>query len=163
MRKLPVVLELSAKVCAVLGGALLTLVTLLTCASVIGRNLLDVTMVGDFELTGVASGLAVALFMPWCQSRRGNILVDFFTSRASAKTNAKLDRLGALAVCALMGALAWRTALGGLNAWDNHSGSMLLGFPDWVVYFGMVPPLLLTALIALWQCLAPPAYTQAGA
>ncbi|QDL54089.1 TRAP transporter small permease [Rhodoferax aquaticus] len=162
MRKLPAVLELLAKVCAVLGGALLTVVTLLTCASVLGRNLLDVTVVGDFELTGVASGLAVALFMPWCQSKRGHILVDFFTSRASAQTNAKLDRLGALAVCALMAMLAWRTSLGGLNAWDNHSGSMLLGFPDWVVYFGMVPPLLLTALIALRQSIAPNTYAQAS-
>jgi hypothetical protein len=56
-----------------------------------------------------------------------------------------------LLLAAMMAVLAWRTGMGGLNAWDNHSSSMLLGFPDWVVYWGMVPPLLLTALIALWQ------------
>lgn len=138
-----------------LAGGLLTLITLMTCASVLGRNLLDATLVGDFELTGVATGLALALFLPWCQLRRGNIIVDFFTSSASPRTTAVLDGLGALLLAAVMLLLAWRTLLGGLNAWDNHSGSMLLGFPDWVVYWGMVPPLLLTALIALWQTFTP--------
>jgi hypothetical protein len=56
-----------------------------------------------------------------------------------------------LLLAAMLLLLAWRTGLGGLNAWNNHSSSMLLGFPDWVVYWGMVLPLLLTALIALWQ------------
>jgi TRAP-type C4-dicarboxylate transport system permease small subunit len=145
------VLDVLARACAVLAGCLLTLITLMTCASVLGRNFLGATLAGDFELTGVATGLAVALFMPWCQLRRGNILVDFFTAKASARTITRLDRLGALLLAAFMALLAWRTALGGANAWDNQSSSMLLGFPDWVVYTGMVPPLLLTAVIALYQ------------
>lgn len=144
-------LDTLAHLSAVLAGCLLTLITLMTCASIIGRNFLGATLAGDFELTGVATGLAIALFMPWCQLRRGNILVDFFTARASQRTQARLDRAGALLLAAMMVLLAWRTGLGGINAWDNHSSSMLLGFPDWVVYGGMVPPLLLTALIALWQ------------
>jgi hypothetical protein len=28
---------------------------------------------------------------------------------------------------------------------------MMLGFPEWIVYAGMVPPLVLTAVIALAQ------------
>jgi hypothetical protein len=50
-----------------------------------------------------------------------------------------------------MALLAWRTALGGVNAWETQAGSMLLGFPDWVVFAGIVPPLALTGVIALWQ------------
>lgn len=144
-------LEPLARLCAVLAGALLTLITLLTCASVLGRNLLGATLVGDFELTGVATGLAIALFLPWCQLRRGHILVDFFTARASQRTTTRLDRLGALLMAATLLLLAWRTSLGAINAWNNQSGSMLMGFPDWIVYAGMVPPFTLAALIALWQ------------
>jgi TRAP-type C4-dicarboxylate transport system permease small subunit len=144
-------LEIPARWCAILAGSLLTAITLMTCASVLGRNLFGATLAGDFELTGVAAGLAIALFLPWCQLQRGNIVVNFFSAHASRRTQTQLDRLGALLLAGVMALLAWRTALGGLNAWDNHSGSMLLGFPDWVVYCGMVPPLLLTALIALWQ------------
>jgi TRAP-type C4-dicarboxylate transport system permease small subunit len=145
------VLEKLAKLCAILAGLLLTTVTLMTCASLVGRNTVGVTLVGDFELTGVAAGAAIALFLPWCQMRRGNIIVDFFTARASERTNARLDRFGALLLAGVMGLLAWRTVLGGLNAWSTQSGTMMLGFPEWIVYTAMVPPLVLTTVIGLAQ------------
>jgi len=144
-------LDQLAKLCAILAGMLLTAITLMTCASLVGRNTTGTTLVGDFELTGVAAGAAIALFLPWCQLRRGNIIVDFFTARASARTNQALDRLGALLLAAVMLLLAWRTTVGGLNAWTTQSGTMMLGFPEWVVYACMVPPLVLTAVIALVQ------------
>ena len=142
---------LLARGCAVLAGVLLTVITLMTCVSLIGRNTTGWTIVGDFELSGSAAGAAIALFMPWCQLRRGNIIVDFFTARASERTQARLDRLGALLLALCMGLLAWRTGIGGLAAWRNGSGSMMLGFPEWIVYVFMVPPLVLTALIGLAQ------------
>jgi len=43
-------LESLAKLCAILAGVLLTVVTLMTCGSLIGRNLVGSTIVGDFEL-----------------------------------------------------------------------------------------------------------------
>jgi len=144
-------LETLAKFCAVLAGVLLTVITLMTCASLIGRNTTGATLVGDFELTGVAAGAAIALFMPWCQFRRGNIIVDFFTTRASARTRDALDRFGALLFALCLGLLAWRTSLGGLNAWNTNSGTMMLGFPEWIVYVAMVPPLVLAAVIGLAQ------------
>jgi len=144
-------LDLLARACAVLAGVLLTLITLMTCASLLGRNTIGTTLVGDFELTGVATGAAIALFMPWCQLRRGNIIVDFFTARASARTNAALDRIGALLLAATFALLAWRTSLGALSAWNGNTESQILGFPEWVVHTAMVPPFALSALIALRQ------------
>jgi TRAP-type C4-dicarboxylate transport system permease small subunit len=142
-----------AGLCAILAGVLLTVITLMTCLSVLGRNTTGSTLVGDFELTGVAAGAAIALFLPWCQFRRGNIIVDFFTSGASPRTNAGLDRLGAGLLGLVMALLAWRTVLGGLSAWSTQSTTMMLGFPEWIVYTLMVPPLVLTACIGLWQAL----------
>lgn len=144
-------LEMGAKACAVLAGVLLTVITLMTCVSVIGRNTTGWTIVGDFELSGSAAGAAIALFLPWCQYRRGNIIVDFFTTKASAATQAWLDRFGALVLAVSMALLTWRTTLGGLNAWKSQSGSMMLGFPEWIVYVFMVPPIALTAVIAFVQ------------
>jgi TRAP-type C4-dicarboxylate transport system permease small subunit len=144
-------LEILAKTAAVLAGVLLTLITLMTCASIIGRNTTGWTLVGDFELTGAAAGAAIALFMPWCQWERGHIIVDFFTNGASARTQALLDRLGALLLGAVMALMTWRSAIGGLNAWETQAGSMMLGFPEWAVYAGIVPGLALTALIAFVQ------------
>ena len=144
-------LETLAKLCAIAAGVLLTAMTLMTCVSLIGRNLIGMTIVGDFELSGAAAGAAVALFMPWCQARRGNIIVDFFTAKASERTVQGLDRFGALLLGLTMALLTWRTTLGGLNAWKSGSGTMLIGFPEWVIYVAMVPPIALTAVIGLFQ------------
>lgn len=144
-------LELAAKACAILAGVLLTVITLMTCVSLVGRNTTGWTIVGDFELTGFAAGAAIALFLPWCQLTGGNIIVDFFTARASEGTKAALDRFGALALGLAMALMTWRTTLGGLNAWTTQAGSMMLGAPEWMVYVLMVPPLALTSVIALWQ------------
>ncbi len=146
-------LELLARGCAIAAGLLLTAITLMTCASLIGRNTTGWTITGDFELTGSAAGAAIALFLPWCQVRRGNIIVDFFTAKASAGTHAALDRAGALLLGIVMALLTWRSAIGGWNAWASQSGSMMLGFPEWIVYCGIVPALTLTAAIAFLQAL----------
>jgi TRAP-type C4-dicarboxylate transport system permease small subunit len=158
------ILEKLAKLCAILAGLLLTVITLMTCVSVIGRNTTGWTIQGDVELTGFVAGAAIALFLPWCQFKRGNIIVDFFTAKTSPQTQERLDRLGALLLAVAVGFLAWRTTLGGLSAWTSNSSSMMRGLPEWMVYVGMVPPLFLTALIALAQAIRGfPAAEQEGA
>ena len=86
-------------------------------------------------------------------------IVDFFTAKASPRTTDRLDRFGALLLALVMALLAWRTTLGGINAWKSGSGTMLIGFPEWVIYVVMVPPLALTAAIGLlqaWRGFPPP-------
>lgn len=140
-----------ARSSAILAGILLTVITLITCVSLIGRNTIGVTLVGDYELTAFAAGAAIALFLPWAQLKRENIIVDFFTSRLSSLSNARLDRLGCVLLAVLMGLLAWRTTIGGLSAYDTQTTSMMLGLPEWIVYVFMVPPFVLTGVIALVQ------------
>jgi TRAP-type C4-dicarboxylate transport system permease small subunit len=100
-----------------------------------------------------SAGAAIALFLPWCQMRRGNIIVDFFTARLRARTDAALDRFGALLVALVLALMTWRTTVGGLNAWRSLSGTMMIGFPEWIIYTAMVPPMLLCAVIGLAQAL----------
>jgi TRAP-type C4-dicarboxylate transport system permease small subunit len=145
------VLDKLAKLCAILAGVLLTGITLMTCGSLIGRNTTGDSIVGAFELTGVAAGAAIALFMPLCQARRGNIIVDFFTAGLKPSANDKLDRLGALLLALIFALLAWRTGLGGINSFSSNSETQIMGFPEWVVYAVMVPAFVLAGLIALWQ------------
>lgn len=145
------ILSVLAQACAVLAGLLMTAITLVTCASLIGRNTVGVTLMGDYELTAVTAGAAVSLFLPWAQLRRGNIIVDFFTSRVPERINAVLDRFGAFVLAVVMLLLAWRTAVGGMGSYSSQTTTMMLGFPEWIVYAAMVPPLCLTGLIALYQ------------
>ncbi len=142
-----------AKLCAITAGLLMVFITLMTVTSVIGRDFFGKAITGDFELSGAACGAAVGLFMPWCQYKRGNIIVDFFTAKTSEATQGWLDRAGALLLAVVMGVLTWRTTLGGLSAYNSNSGTMMLGFPEWIVYGAIVPGLALTAVIALAQAL----------
>ena len=156
------ILENLAELCAIIAGVLLTGITLMTCASLIGRNTTGDSIVGAFELTGVAAGAAIALFMPLCQLRRGNIIVDFFTAKMSDAANDKLDRFGTLLLVLIFGLLAWRTTLGGLNVYSANSETQIMGFPEWIVYATMVPPFVLTGVIALRQTLFGFDRTDAG-
>ena len=60
-------------------------------------------------------------------------------------------RLGAFLLACVLALLMWRVALGGLSAYRSGSATMLLNFPEWVVYAVMVPSLGLTSLIAFAQ------------
>ncbi len=140
-----------AKLCAIAAGLLMVFITLMTVTSVIGRDFFGKAITGDFELSGAACGAAVGLFMPWCQYKRGNIIVDFFTANAGEATVGFLDRAGALVLGIVMAVLSWRTTLGGISAFNSNSGTMMLGFPEWIVYAAIVPGLALTAVIAFVQ------------
>ena len=72
--------------------------------------------------------------------------------------NAISHGLGFLLAVASLPILLWqaqRQGGGTLNlvAVSVFSGTMMLGFPEWIVYAFMVPPMVLTALIALHQAL----------
>lgn len=147
------ILHRLAKLLAVLAGGLLVCIMLMTCASLVGRNFLSLSLSGDFELTGLAVGATIALFMPYSQATRSHISVNFFTVQLSAAKQDMLDRFGTLLLALLFALLAWRTALGGLNSHDTHTESQILGLPLWLVYAVMVPAFALTALIGLGQTL----------
>jgi len=146
-------LERLARLCALLAGALIAFMVLLTCFSIIGRETVGRTITGDFELVGLATGAAVGLFMPLCQLHRGNIVVDFFTARAPKRVNRVLDRIGALLLALCCALLAWRAAIGGLSSYNSHNSTMLLGVPEWYAYAPMVPGFALTAIIGLKQAI----------
>jgi TRAP-type C4-dicarboxylate transport system permease small subunit len=143
-------LEWLAKASAIAAGVLLTMITLMTCVSLIGRNTTGWTIVGDFELTGFAAGAAIALFLPWCQWTRGNIIVDFFTARLSARAQARLDAAGALLLALVMALVAWRAGAGALSVWQSGERAMISRVPQWIGYAAIVPSLALTALVGLY-------------
>jgi TRAP-type C4-dicarboxylate transport system permease small subunit len=142
-------LDVLARAFALAGGAVLVAITGMSVISIAGRTLLGRPVPGDFELVQVGCGVAVAAFLPYCQLRRGNIIVDFFTVRAGPRVQAGLDALGALLLAAVMALLAWRTATGMLTIKAAGEITMIVGFPVWLGYALIVPSLALTALAGL--------------
>jgi TRAP-type C4-dicarboxylate transport system permease small subunit len=104
---------------------------LLTTTSVLGRYFLSAPIDGDFELSGVGTGIAVFLFLPYVHMTRRNVIVDFFTANASHGVRVALDSLGALLYLAIAVLLTWRTSIGGLEFRESGETTIILGLPRW--------------------------------
>ncbi len=140
-----------ALVFAVVGSAVAMLTGVMTVVSVVGRAFLAAPVQGDVELTQFGIALAISLGLPWCQLRGANIIVDFFTQRASQRTQGVLDGIGAVLLAIMCGLLAWRTGVGAASVKAAGEQSMILALPMWWAYASLAPGLALAGLIALWQ------------
>lgn len=134
---------------AVIGGLLLAGGAVLTVVSVTGRYLFSAPISGDVELVELAAGAAVAAFLPFCQVRGGNVIVDFFTGSMPERVRVRLDAVHALIFAFCAGLVAWRMSLGGLDTYLSNDETMVLGVPVWISYVVMVPAFGLLCLVCL--------------
>ena len=135
---------------ALAGGAVLTGIALMSAVSIVGRALLSRPIQGDYELVQMGTAIFVACCLPLAQIRYANIIVDFFTTRASPRAQARLDALGALVVAIVMTIVAWRTAVGTVDIMRSGQTTTILGVPTWYTYVAMLPGLALCAVAAYW-------------
>jgi TRAP-type C4-dicarboxylate transport system permease small subunit len=142
--------------CALAGCAVGFGVALMTVVSVFSRALFSMPIQGDVELSQFGIALCVALCLPWCQLRRGNIIVDFFTQKAGPRTVRGLDAFGSLLLALMTALLAWRSAAGAVAVYQAGETTMIFGLPMWISYAALAPGLALTAVIALVQVLVAP-------
>lgn len=128
-----------SKVFAVAGSVAFVALVGMSIVSIVGRKLAAAPVPGDVEVLQMGAAAACAWFFAYCHLNGGDVRVDFFTARASARTVRLLDAFGSL-LLALVGALlAWRTALGAMTVMTAGETSMILGWPTWVAQALMVP------------------------
>src|SRR5262245_52565669 len=77
-----------ARIMALIGGLLCCVMAVIVTVSVGGRYLLSSPVPGDYDIVAILSGCAIFAFLPYCQLMRGNVIVDFFTTRASPRFRA---------------------------------------------------------------------------
>ena len=123
-----------SRVLAVLGGILLFVIALLTTASVTGRATVLGPIPGDFELVAIGTGVAVFAMLPYCQMKRGNVLVDFFMSPAPTSVKAFCDLLGNIAYLLIAMLITWRMYYGAIDMYKYNELSMTINFPRWTTF-----------------------------
>ena len=134
---------------AVTGGALSLAVALLVVVSVVGRRFFNAPIPGDFELVQMATAIAVFSFLPYCQARRGNIVVDSFTTRLPPRVNAVIDAFWDLVYAGMMGLMTACLAVGTLDHIRNGQTTMVLQFPIWPAIAVCTGLALLLTVVAL--------------
>ncbi|MBH3338139.1 TRAP transporter small permease [Pseudomonas mendocina] len=135
---------------AMAGGLVLVAITLLSAYSITMRSLFDAPLLGDVELVQMGCGIAVVSFLPLCQLRRNNVIVDAFTLRAPAALRRHLDTLGCLLMAACAALLAWRSVIGTLDTYRNGEESIIMGIPMWWSMTPFAPSFALLAIVSLY-------------
>jgi TRAP-type C4-dicarboxylate transport system permease small subunit len=134
-----------------LGAAVAMLCALMVVCSVVSRALWSKPIQGDVEITQLLIAVAISLGLPWCQWKRANIIVDFFTQNSPTAVQRRLDAIGCLLLATMGLLLAWRTGAGALAVRAAGETSMVLQLPMWWSYAALAPGLLLASVIALVQ------------
>lgn len=136
---------------AALGCVILVAMAGMTVVSVVGRAFFEHPILGDVELVQLGCAVVVAAFLPYAQFKRANIIVDFFTTGASAGAQRRMDAFGTLLYTLVMALLSWRVAVGGIDIHAAGERSMLMDLPLWVTYVLMVPGFVLCTVIGAYQ------------
>ena len=135
------------------GGVVVAGVGIMSAISIVGRSAIGRPIIGDFELVEFGTAIAGSLFLAYCQTSYGHIVVDFFTLKVSDRTRDWLDRFGSLLMAVMYFAVGWRAIVGSFDMFRNHEITMLMGVPIWIGYACTVPGVLLGGITALAQSL----------
>ncbi|NSX54775.1 TRAP transporter small permease [Parasulfitobacter algicola] len=91
-------IEIVARWFAYTGGLILACMAVMTVVSIIGRSAFSQGIPGDYELVEHGCALAVFLFLPLCQLKRGHVTVDILVDAFPARIKALFGFLGDLLI-----------------------------------------------------------------
>lgn len=154
--------ERLAAALAVLGAVILLAAAVTVTASVVVRIVTGGQIKGDFEIMSVASGIAILLFLPYCQALKAHVFIDTFTGWLAPSLNRAIDAVWLLVTAAAMSLLTWRLGIGLGEAWANNDVTVMIRIPLAVVFAAAVVGAAGTAVLAVLTAAAPPAEAESS-
>jgi TRAP-type C4-dicarboxylate transport system permease small subunit len=153
------------------GGLVLTLIALVSVASIAGRALSGFGLgpvPGDFELVEAGTALAVFCFLPWAHLKRGHAWVDLFWPYYPAPMKKLLEVLADTLMLACWVVLVWRMGVGMMDYRENAEVSFILQMPVWWGYAASFPFAVAGVVVYAWRLvedfgLAEPPYEMGPA
>lgn len=159
---------------AMTGGAVLSALILLTCASITGRLLngflhgdlmqsLAPTLAdrlitfgigpinGDFELVEAGIAFAIFAFIPLCQIRAGHASVDLLTTRFPVVLQRWLRALVEVVFALVLLLICWRLGDGTLSKMRYGETTFLLQMPIWWAYGASFVASVVAAITGLYM------------
>ncbi|KRS15135.1 TRAP transporter small permease [Roseovarius indicus] len=166
-----------ARIMAVLGGVVLTLVIFVTCFSVAGRMLNGFLhgsvaqgmfpeladrliaagvgpLLGDFELVEAGVAFAIFAFLPLCQITGGHASVDIFTSALPRMANRVIQLIVDWVFAVVLIVIAWQLYQGMLEKVRYNETTFMLQFPVWWAYAASLVAATVAALVGLYVACA---------
>lgn len=136
------------------GGLVLTLIALVSVASITGRALTGIGLgpvPGDFELVEAGTALAVFCFLPWAHLRRGHAWVDLFWPYFPAPLKRALETLADALMLVAWVLLVWRMGVAMLDYRENAEVTFILQMPVWWGYAASFPFAVFGCIVYAWR------------
>lgn len=166
-----------SRLMAILGGAVLSVLVLVTCLSILGRlangflhgataqslapglaNWLVAAGVGpirgDFELVEAGMAFAVFAFLPYCHISGGHAAVDVFTARLPPRPARVLAWAIELAFAAALVLIAVQLYGGMVGKRQSAQTTFLIEFPVWWAYAASLCGAALAAAVGVYMAAA---------
>lgn len=139
-----------------IGGLVLTLMAVLSVASITGRALSNFGLgpvPGDFELVEAGTALAVFCFLPWTHLKGGHAFVDLFWKAYPPAMQRVLVVLADGLMLAVWVLLVWRMGVSTEDYRDNGEVSFILQMPVWWGYAASMVPAVFGCVVYAWRLL----------
>jgi TRAP-type C4-dicarboxylate transport system permease small subunit len=126
---------------AMFGGITLLFIMMISSVSVFGRNipqllnlvgfkLSPMSIPGDIEIVQLGCAIAIFAFLPYCQIKRANVFVDFFTGWMSVRSRAMFDMAANLLFLVITVVIAWQLGHGTADKFATKDTTMVLRIPE---------------------------------
>ena len=161
---------------ALIGGAVLTGLVLMICASILGRTATSILhsdwmqstmpdfatwmietgigpVYGDYELVAAGMAFCVFAFLSWCQITGGHATVDVFTSGLSDRSRRILQMIIEIIFAAALVLIAIQLYEGMSTQMRRRSTTFLLQYPVWWNYAAALAPAVIAAVIGVYMAL----------
>ncbi|MCZ8183081.1 MAG: TRAP transporter small permease [Beijerinckiaceae bacterium] len=106
---------------------------------------------GDFELAQMLTAVSVFCFLPFCQARKGHVIVDAASQKWSPLWKARVDALWEIVAGLVLGLMAWQLGQGALGMVQSGTRSMVLGLPLAPAVWTCTALCFFLAGLALWR------------
>ena len=134
------------------GAGCLAVMTLLTCADVVGR-LLRHPIFGSVELVTFMATLSVAMALPYTHQVKGHIGVEILVRMLSERTQAIMDLCTSILSLILFAVVTWQMTLYARTLQAAGELSISLKFPEYGIIYAAAFCLLIFSLIILHDIL----------
>lgn len=162
-----------ARLFALLGGMVLSLLIVVVCMSIAGRSINSVLhsdviqgmmpglasallatgvgpINGDFELVEAGMAFTIFAFLPLCHLNGAHASVDIFTATLPKGINRYLRALTELLFAAVLVLIAWQLFQGMLSKRNSGQTTFLLGYPLWWAYAVSVSGAAMAGIMAIY-------------
>lgn len=128
-----------ARLLAFAGGAVLLIIVLLNCISIIGRAFVPLEIGigpirGIYDITEIAMAAAIFAFLPWAQLRETHAKVDLFQSIMAPRFDQAMDLIFNIGMAVIAAVGTWRLYLGMMDKYGYGETTLIAQIPVWQGY-----------------------------